>query len=231
MKTRIRIQGILILVAFVLFILFIRLTIPSWQNEPLEEFFDVLGILLVLFGFLLRITARGYKEEMSQGGNRLVIDGPYLLIRNPMYFGTLMIGTGLVLVLFRLWTLPVFLIVYLAIYIPQITKEEKVLSARFGEEYKAYCRIASKYFINPFKVFNPSIVRLKLKTYWFKKELPSFLATISLIFIIEIWQDVKLFGYEELSGEVFELFLIVAIFVVIVAILTHLQSEKNISGK
>ena len=227
MKKRIKIQGALIFIQIILLLLFGKFVVPDWGKEPLEEFFDTLGIILVLFGFLLRIVARGYKEEMSNRGNNLVIDGPYCLMRNPMYFGSLMIGTGIIAILFKLWTLPVFLVVYLFIYLPQVSKEEKTLLARFGEEYKNYCGTTPKYFPNIRRVLEPKNHISLLRPSWFKKELGRLIAIIIAVFIIEIWQDVRLFGLKELLDEFLELLLVVSILAATVAVLGYGQWPKQ----
>ncbi|MEW6008739.1 MAG: isoprenylcysteine carboxylmethyltransferase family protein [Candidatus Omnitrophota bacterium] len=227
MKKRIRIQGMFIFLVVLLFIMFARFTIASWKEGPADEFFDIVGILSVLFGFLLRIVARGHKEETSHGGSRLVINGPYSLMRNPMYFGTLLIGTGVIAILLRLWTLLIFLIIYFSIYIPQVNKEEKILLERFGEDYKNYCKSVSKYFpnIRGLSDFKNYIFLLKLS--WLKKELVPLIATITAIFIIEIWQDVKLFGFSEFFDEILELSLVILIFTAVIFLLAFRKNNKQ----
>ena len=105
-----------------------------------------MGIILVFFGFIIRITARGYKAEKSPQGNFLITDRIYSLLRHPMYLGTFLIGLGIILVLFRLWLLLFFLLIFLSIYIPQINKEEKKLLVKFGKKYKLYCKKVPKFF-------------------------------------------------------------------------------------
>lgn len=229
MKKRIKIQGMLIFFTVILFILFSRFIISSWKKEPLEDFFDSLGVVLVLCGFLLRIVARGYKEEISKGGNKLVTDGPYCLIRNPMYCGTLLIGTGIISILLNFWWLPVFLIIYLFIYLPQIYKEEKILLKRFGEDYEKYCRRTPKYFPNIIRLLNFKSYMPLLKLSWVKKELPALIATLTAIFIMEIWQDVTLFGVRALFDELSESLLTIIVFIVIIYILSYVRrTEKEI---
>jgi protein-S-isoprenylcysteine O-methyltransferase Ste14 len=230
MKKRIRVQGTLIFWGVVLFVLFIGFTMPRWVDRPREEFFDILGMVFILSGFLVRIVARGYKQDMSRGGDSLVVDGPYSLMRNPMYFGTLLIGAGIIAVLLRLWTLPVFVIVYLAIYMPQIDREEKLLLERFGPRYKEYCRITPKYFPNIFRIFQPGKPLLVLKWFWVKKETSSLAWTIVFVFIMEIWQDVRLFGRGALVEEFLELSGVLLIFGAVVYIL-HLAGSKRKQGR
>jgi len=221
MKKRIKIQDALIFIAVILLILLTKFVIPDWKKEPLEELLDTLGIVFVLFGFLLRIVARGYKEEMSQGGNRLVTNGPYCLMRNPMYFGTLLIGIGITSVLLKLWSVPIFLIICLFIYLPQINREEKILLKRFGEDYKNYCKFSPKYFPNIRRLLNLKAYVPSLKFSWIKKEFFSLILTVIAIFIIEIWQDVALFGFRELFDEFLELSLVIMVFIVTIIIFVY----------
>lgn len=224
MKRRIRIQGMLIFFAVILIILLSKLVFPHWGKESLDEFLDALGIGLVLFGFTLRIVARGYKRERSYNGNKLVKDGPYYLMQHPMYFGTLLIGIGIILVLFELWTFPFFLIIYLSIYIPQVKKEEKKLFKYFGQDYENYCRITPKYFPKISHLLNLR-EHIYLKLSWIKEEFVSLTMVIIAILAVEVWEDVRLFGHEEVYKELLELFAITASFVII--IFSFLKKERK----
>src|SRR3990167_1802669 len=116
MKPRIKIQGLSIFISIVITIFLHKMLFPRWEGRLWNELFNFLGILLVLFGFLFRVSARGHKEERSSQGRSLVNDGPYALVRNPMYFGTLLIGIGAIAILFQFWTIFLFLAVFLLIY-------------------------------------------------------------------------------------------------------------------
>lgn len=225
MKKRIRIQGILISLAVVLTISLPKFIFPYWKEEFLDEFLDVLGVSLVLFGFLFRIIARGYKEEKSSGGKNLVKDGPYYLIRNPMYFGTLLVGAGIVIALFKLWILLLFTIIYFSIYIPQVKKEEGLLSRRFGREYEDYCKTTPRYFPKIRYLLNLQ-GDISLKISWIKKEFFTFLAVITIILAVEIWEDVRLFGYIEFFKEILELLLVVLSFFMIITLFVKKKKIK-----
>ncbi|MCM8823317.1 MAG: isoprenylcysteine carboxylmethyltransferase family protein [Candidatus Omnitrophica bacterium] len=223
MKIRIRIQGCLTFLAIVITILFSKVTFPYWKSEPADEFSDALGIIFILFGFLFRVTARGYKEEKSQQGKFLVKEGPYYLMRHPMYFGTLLIGIGIIAVLFKFWVLPVFLIIYFLIYFPQINREEKSLLKKFGQEYIHYCKTTPKYFPKVSLNFREY---LPLELSWIKKELPSLIVLIVLILGIEIWEEIRLFGYKELIKETFELLAIILSLLILINSF-RTSEEKN----
>lgn len=217
MKRRIRIQGILVFLAVVATISLFKFLFPHWRKEALDEFLDALGITIVLFGLLVRIASRGYKSEVSADGRHLITDGLYGLIRHPMYFGTLLVGSGVILVLFRWWIFPLFLIIFLSIYIPQIQREEKNLAKRFGIEYQKYCKKVPKYFPHLRKLFTTELMDyLFFKWPWIKKELISILGVIIGIIVVETWEDLRLFGYAEFTKEVLELLIIIVSFLSII---------------
>jgi len=153
MKKRVRFQNFLIFLAMTASLLLSKFLFQNWKREALDEFFDALGVAILLFGFLFRISARGLKAGKSCNGKKLITDGLYSLTRNPMYFGTLLIGLGIVLVLFKWWVFLLFFSIFLLIYIPQINKEEKELSKYFGDEYRLYCEKVPRCFPNIIALF------------------------------------------------------------------------------
>ena len=223
MKPRIRIQGLSIFISIIIIIFLHTALFPRWKGMLWNELFNFLGILLVLFGFLFRVSARGHKEEKSSQGRSLVKDGPYALIRNPMYFGTLLIGVGAVAILFQFWAIFLFLTVFLLIYIPQVRKEEDLLAAMFKDEYLKYSKAVPGYFPRIRSLLN-SRKYLDLKLSWVKKELSSFIFTLVIIFAIEIWEDV-LMGPDELIKKPLELAFVILL-LVIFWILFREQKDK-----
>ena len=190
MKIRIKIQGAMMFLGLTAIILLPNFVLPHSRQKVLNGMLNAISMTFILFGFLLRISARGYKEEKSSNGKALVKDGPYAIIRNPMYFGTFMIGLGVIVMLLELWILFVFAIIFSIIYIPQMRKEEKVLINRFGEEYKEYCRVTPKYLprLDYLLKFNKYI---SLKPFWLKKEMFSMIPTIVIVILMEIWEHIR----------------------------------------
>src|SRR3989339_1456461 len=222
MKPRIKIQGLSIFISIVITVFLHKWLFPEWRGRLWNELFNFSGVVLVLFGFLFRVCARGHKEEKSSQGRSLVKDGPYALIRNPMYFGTLLIGTGAIAILFQFWTIFLFLAVFLLIYIPQVRKEEALLAVMFKDEYREYSKAVPGYFPRICSLLNLR-KHLDLKLSWVKKELSSFIFTLLIILVIEIWEDARLFGPVELIQKPIEL-----VFVVLfLAILWVSFREKN----
>lgn len=176
-KKRIKIQGTMAVVGF-LALIFLPGTFLDFDRNDWTE---TLGALLFFGGYIWRILARGYKA--SAGGNTLVTQGPYALSRNPMYLGTLLISLGMILVIMEWWVMALFLAVYLAIYIPQINREERFLKEKFGVAYLRYAQVTPRFFPSLTKALL-ALPALSLQWPWVKKELPSLVCT--LLFVLGI---------------------------------------------
>ena len=188
MKKRIGIQGFLIFLSVCALIFFARYLFAFNRPKLLDGLFSIFGVILILLGYALRISSRGIKAQKNPDGKTLVTSGPYALTRNPMYLGTLLIGLGVTTTLFKWWVFLVFLAVYLAIYIPQINREEKTLSARFQDKFKEYCRLSPKFFPRLTKLFGAAPEKyFQIKANWAKKELPSLIYTLVFIVGLKIW--------------------------------------------
>jgi len=69
---------------------------------------------------------------------RVISDGPYSVVRNPLYVFSLIGAVGLGLVTHSLVVLAVLLVLFLGIYPLTVANEEARLEAVLGEEYLAY---------------------------------------------------------------------------------------------
>jgi protein-S-isoprenylcysteine O-methyltransferase Ste14 len=227
-KQRITFQGILILGGSMLALFCSNLIVQRWSNEIFEEPLDILGVGLILFGFIWRIASRGHKADHSANGHVLIEDGPYALCRNPMYFGTLMIGMGIISLLFDAVALIIFTSAYLFIYIQQIKEEEAVLSAHFGAVYARYCARVPRFFPNVLSCLQwPH--RLKIKAPWIKKEIVSLLSVLGAVLLVEIWIDVGLFGGHKFYAESIEIIGVVAVYAAVFGLLFFFAPRKSIN--
>ena len=95
------------------------------------------GIGLVVLGEIVRFWAAGYiaKDAVITTG------GPYAHVRNPLYFGSLLlaIGYGLVSGL-GVWGVAGTLVLFLLFHLAAIFYEESFLTAKFGAPYLDYVR-------------------------------------------------------------------------------------------
>jgi protein-S-isoprenylcysteine O-methyltransferase Ste14 len=94
----------------------------------------ITGSIVALAG----LGIRGYAAGHLQKDQRLAVSGPYAYTRNPLYLGSLLIGIGLVLAGSQ-WVLGVvFIVFFLAVYLPVMRREERNLQQRFGEPFDKY---------------------------------------------------------------------------------------------
>ncbi len=113
---------------------------PPW----LLTFTEVLGLLLYVGGFALMSWAlitlgRNYQLGGSapRAKDRIVTQGPYGLIRHPMYSAALGISLGLACLIQSCAFFGVFLI-YVVLILRLVPVEERLLATAYGRKYAAY---------------------------------------------------------------------------------------------
>lgn len=216
MKRRIKINGLFLFIFTVISLAFHKLFSGNWRYEFLDEIFDVIGISFICLGFLLRISGRGHKSEVSKNGRQLVSDGPYSLVRNPMYLGIFMIGFGIILFLWKWWIIFIFVILFFIRFLPQIKREEKLLHANFTKDYELYCQKSPRLFPNLSLLWKEDIKEyLPLKYKWIKKELLSLITVIAIAFIFELHEDISHYGRYEYIKESILLINVVLYFILL----------------
>jgi protein-S-isoprenylcysteine O-methyltransferase Ste14 len=99
------------------------------------------GGLIALLGLAIRAWASGHIRK----NDALAVSGPYAHTRNPLYFGSLILGLGFtVAAAGRWWLLPVlggvFAALFFGIYLPVMRVEAATLARLFGEDYERYAR-------------------------------------------------------------------------------------------
>src|SRR5690348_17205806 len=87
------------------------------------------GMAVVVVGLVIRTLASGHVRK----NEALATSGPYAYTRNPLYFGSLLIGLGFALAARSWWVGIILVAMLLAIYIPVIRDEEKFLRGKFPE--------------------------------------------------------------------------------------------------
>ena len=129
------------------FIEFRAFTLELSIEQSLQ--FSVIGFILLIFGCFGRIWASLYIE-----GNKtknLIINGPFMMVRNPLYFFSLMILIGFCFALKSLF-LPIGLIlIFIVFHVPTIANEERKLRDLHGELFDDYVRSTPRLIPNIFK--------------------------------------------------------------------------------
>jgi protein-S-isoprenylcysteine O-methyltransferase Ste14 len=113
----------------------------GWLHQP-WTLWQIVGLAIAVPAAALLILARiqlGRAFSVQAKASTLVTSGIYARIRNPIYvFGGLFI-TGLIVFAHRPWGL-LILGVYVPVQLLRKRREEQVLEAKFGDEYRAYKR-------------------------------------------------------------------------------------------
>lgn len=81
--------------------------------------------------------------ELYQG-HKLVTNGPFAVIRHPMYMGVLLAAIGALLI-FKTWAMVIFLPMSLVVVV-RSRHEEKLLEQEFGDEWRSYALKVPKWF-------------------------------------------------------------------------------------
>jgi hypothetical protein len=123
---------------------FLVLVLPRIQPSLLLP-----GFLVSLFGESIQIVSFG-----SLNKNRtLATRGLYSLTRNPMYIGRFFLLLGGILLIGKVWLIPLFTVLYYFYMINRVKREETNLREIFGGEYESYC-CQVKRFVPSFSRFN-----------------------------------------------------------------------------
>lgn len=227
MKKRLKINGIIIFVVSLLIIILPSVFLRHKYPHSLDEFMELFGIAFILLGQIFRASARGYKSEHSKNGAALIQGGPYSLVRNPMYLGILLIGAGIILILFRWWVLGLFLLIFILRYLLLILKEEKKLLMVFPEACNDYFKKVPRLIPTISKLLRNDITGfLPLKFLWVKKEIGSMLAVLLITLFIESWDDIH---HEGIQVYLYELVFLAMVITLFIFIVIYLQKRtKNL---
>jgi protein-S-isoprenylcysteine O-methyltransferase Ste14 len=106
----------------------------------------LVGLPLVAVGVALAATALkrfhavGTDERYAEPTSVIVEDGPYARTRNPMFLSLVLIHLGVVVALNVAWALVGVPVLILYLRFGVISREERFLEQRFGDEYTSYKR-------------------------------------------------------------------------------------------
>ena len=114
--------------------------VPAELLRPVR----IIGAVVLLAWLALAIWAIatfrriGTTPNPSGGSTALALQGPYRFSRNPMYLSLLLLMAGIGLAANTPWPLLMLPIVVVVLRREVIGYEERYLTAKFGEPYRAY---------------------------------------------------------------------------------------------
>ena len=113
----------------------------------------VLFILVFVIAIIFIQLSHRTLFKTHRPSDNLITEGILGYVRNPMYFGILLIYIAILFLSISLICVGFFIIVFL-VYTWMVNFEESILLEKFGEDYKEYKRNVSKWIPNPFKKYN-----------------------------------------------------------------------------
>jgi len=114
---------------------------------------SILGFIMIVFGSFGRIWASLYIE-----GNKtknLITAGPFSIVRNPLYFFSLIMLLGFSLALKAIYLPLALFFIFVLFHLPTIANEEKKLQDIHGEKFTSYVKSTPRLIPNIFKYKKP----------------------------------------------------------------------------
>lgn len=112
----------------------------------------IAGFMIALCGEIIRIWSVSYAGSETRttsgvGGTYLVTQGPYGIVRNPLYVGNILIYTGIGIMSNALspWLQAVGFIFFTFQYYCIIRTEENFLASKFGETYRRFFESVNRF--------------------------------------------------------------------------------------
>ena len=93
------------------------------------------GFAVSMFGELIQLWSFASLDKDRD----LACNGPYALVRNPMYLGRFFILLGALMLVGNIWLLLIYAVVYWFYMVNRVGREEERLRAALGAPYADYC--------------------------------------------------------------------------------------------
>ena len=112
------------------------------SNPSVHSIFS--GVIFVFMGEFLRIYTQRFTGDWARGsrvgGDRVVREGPFSIVRHPLYTGNFLIGAGYTLLSGNRLALliPLYILLFGIYYSLIIQAEEDYLTERFPDVYQEY---------------------------------------------------------------------------------------------
>ena len=155
--------------------------------------FIIVGLLMILFGEFMRLWGVSYAGAATRtrdaGAPELVSNGPFAIVRNPLYIGNIFIYVGAV-VLSGVWFPYLAILVFLFFYFQYtfiIFHEEEKLEELFKESYIDYKKAVPRFFPKFTAYKNKSSISPQVKKA-FRSERSTFIAmgTFLALFVLRV---------------------------------------------
>ncbi len=142
------------------------------------------GSAIVVAGLVMRALASGHVKKNQV----LTMSGPYAYTRNPLYFGSLVLAAGFVIVSRSWWVALIAATIFFGVYLPVIRAEEEFLRTRFPE-FAEYASNVPRLFprLRPHQI---GTGEFSWDLYWKHREYNAVLGAVLMIaaLVIKAWR-------------------------------------------
>lgn len=174
-KHRVLIARVIWLLLFLY--LFVYLRKPVNTLSSLE---GLIGIVLIAAGTLVRSLSAGMLHKDKQ----IATTGIYALVRNPLYFGSLLLLIGVNVIIANPVAWVVSLLLFAITYIPTILGEEAGLAHAFGDAWIAYKNSTPRLIPNPLKLAELRHTTWSARQWYRNHEHNTVLASLAIIALL-----------------------------------------------
>lgn len=115
------------------------------------------GACISVLGLAIRAWASGHIRKNAE----LATSGPYAFTRNPLYFGSFLLGLGFTIASGQWLLALLFAALFIGIYLPTMRVEASTMAQLFGSDFETYRRSVPLFFprLTPFRQGDSSFVR------------------------------------------------------------------------
>lgn len=140
---------------------FWTIAMPYWLlpqgARPILGVSGIAGALLLVAGVALYLLCAFWGFALRGKGTpapfdppkKLVVEGPYRFVRNPMYWGVLFVVAGEAVVFRSLPLAELVAAFFVGVNLFVLLYEEPALRRKFGAEYEDYCRRVPRWLPRP----------------------------------------------------------------------------------
>ena len=164
-----------------------------WYCHPTNMLL-LLGTPLSVLGLLVRGWAAGSIDKDQE----LTTSGPYAYLRNPLYLGTFLIGTGVTVAGGASEWILLFLAYFIAVYGTTMSIEHSRLTKLFGQAYREYASSVPSFVprVLPYRSFGGSgRDGFRFKRYCRNKEWEALLGVLAMFSFLTLKATFGWFGF------------------------------------
>lgn len=111
---------------------------PSTIFKPLG--YAVFGAAMLLFAYAAFFLKEAFGGNVEPITDRLITDGPYQVVRHPLYLSMILATIGISIGMRSIWGLVVTFAIFVPLTVVRAMLEEAALQSKFGSDWEDYAQ-------------------------------------------------------------------------------------------